>query len=77
MTGKGTKGVETGLCFFADQQTDRSFADSCVTARIAAAHVRGILNLGDGWTYNSVVSNTVKEGGFTGLIQAEITTSGI
>jgi trans-L-3-hydroxyproline dehydratase len=73
----GTKGVETGLCFFADQQVDRSPTGSCVAARIAAAYARCRLQKGDAWTYHSVVSNAFEgEGGFVGRVEALIPVSG-
>ena len=65
----GTKGSETGLCYFADQQIDRSPTGSGVVARIALAHARGKLRIGDSWTYHSLVSNAFAgNGSFTGCI---------
>ena len=73
---QGTKGVETGLCFFADRQVDRSPTCSCVAARIAAAYARRILGKGDDWTYHSVVSNAFEsEGGFVGRVEAVVPVS--
>jgi trans-L-3-hydroxyproline dehydratase len=70
---QGTKGVETGLCFFADQQVDRSPTGSCVVARIAVAYARRRLGKGDAWTYHSVVSNAFEgEGGFVGRVEAVV-----
>lgn len=46
-------------------------------ARVAAAHAKGKLKFGDGWTYHSIVSNAFQEGGFIGQVAAEITASGI
>jgi trans-L-3-hydroxyproline dehydratase len=65
----GTKGSETGLCYFADQQIDRSPTGSGVVARIALAHARGKLRIGESWTYHSLVSNAFAgNGSFTGCI---------
>lgn len=78
MKVQGTKGVETGLCFFADQQVDRSPTGSCVAARIAAAYARDTLEKGDAWTYHSLVSNAFAgEGGFVGRVEALIPVSGV
>jgi len=75
---RGTKWVETGLCFFADQQVDRSPTGSCVAARIAAAYARRKLEKDDAWTYHSVVSNGFRgEGGFVGRVEAVVPVSGI
>jgi len=64
---KGSKGAETGLCFFADQQIDRSPTGSAVGARLAVAYARGELKLGESWTYHSLVSDAMDgEGGFVG-----------
>lgn len=63
----GSKGVETGICFFADQQIDRSPTGSAVAARVAVAYAKGELGLGQSWTYHSWVSNAMNgEGGFVG-----------
>ncbi|KAF2086442.1 Diaminopimelate epimerase-like protein [Saccharata proteae CBS 121410] len=64
---EGTLGAETGLCFFADQQVDRSPTGSGVQARVAVAVVRGERQVGESWTYHSPVSNAFGgEGGFVG-----------
>ncbi|KAJ5901567.1 Proline racemase [Penicillium taxi] len=47
---------ETGLCFFANQQVDRSPTGGCVAARIALAHAKGALNLGEKRLYNSLIT---------------------
>ncbi|GAA6020926.1 hypothetical protein JCM10207_003189 [Rhodosporidiobolus poonsookiae] len=49
-------GHETGLCFFADQQVDRSPTGSAVAARIALAYAKGKIGLNDAKRYHSVVS---------------------
>lgn len=68
----GSDGAETGLCFFADHQIDRSPTGSCVVARMALAYAKGIRKIGERWTYHSVVSNAFGgEGGFTASITQE------
>ena len=63
----GTKGAETGLCFFSDQQIDRSPTGSAVQARIALAIAKMELELGDRWTYHSLISNSWRgRGAFVG-----------
>lgn len=70
---EGTKGVETGLLFFGDGQVDRSPTGSCVSARMAVAYAKGILKVGDSWTYNSFVSNGFGgEGSFVGTIHKPV-----
>lgn len=64
----GVDGTETGLCFFADNQIDRSPTGSCVTARMALAHAKGIRHPGKRWAYNSLVSNYFDTGAFTASI---------
>ncbi len=66
----GSKGAETGLCFFADRQVDRGPTGSGVAARMAVAYEKGALKIGDRWTYHSLVSNAFGgEGGFVGRIE--------
>ncbi|KZZ94552.1 proline racemase [Ascosphaera apis ARSEF 7405] len=75
---EGVDGAETGLCFFADHQIDRSPTGSCVVARMALAAAKGVRKPGERWTYHSVVSNAFEgEGGFTASIveEADITDS--
>lgn len=68
----GTNGSETGLCFFADQQVDRSPTGSAVSARLASAYARGWLKKDDSWTYNSLVSAYKKpQAAFKGTVLAE------
>ena len=70
--GSGSEGAETGLCFFADHQIDRSPTGSCVMARMALAYAKGLRKPGQRWTYHSVVSNAFGgEGGFTAEIADE------
>lgn len=64
-----SKGAETGLCYTADQQVDRSPTGSAVAARIAYHFATGGIDLGDSWTYHSLVSNASGgEGGFVGTV---------
>lgn len=65
---ENVSGAETGLCFFADNEIDRSPTGSCVSARIALRYHKGLLSLGKRWAYNSIVSNHFKEGTFTGSV---------
>ncbi|KAJ7081845.1 proline racemase [Mycena belliarum] len=57
---------ELGLCFFADQQIDRSPTGSCVMARVALAVEQGRLEMGQGCDYESVVSVLNEGNGFRG-----------
>jgi trans-L-3-hydroxyproline dehydratase len=59
-------GSETGLCFFGDQQIDRSPTGSGVAARVALACAKGQRKIGQKWLYHSLVSSAAKEGGFLG-----------
>ena len=61
IAAEGTQGAETGLCFFSDQQIDRSPTGSAVQARIALARFE--LQLDDKWTYHSLVSNSWRGNG--------------
>lgn len=49
-------GSETGLCFFSDQEVDRSPTGSGVSARLAVAYAHGALRKEQRWTYHSLVS---------------------
>ncbi|KAJ7614093.1 proline racemase [Roridomyces roridus] len=55
---------ETGICFFADQQIDRSPCGSGVMARVALGVAQGRLRLGDTCEYDSVVSLLHGESGY-------------
>lgn len=69
MPAPGSKGSDTGICYFADQQVDRSPTGSGVSARIALAHAKGVLRQGESWTYHSLVSNAFAgKGSFTGSV---------
>lgn len=48
--------TERGVCFFADQQVDRSPTGSGVSARVALSIARAELGLGEGVEYHSPVS---------------------
>lgn len=56
-TALGSIGSETSLCYFADEQIDRSPTGSAVAARAALAYAKGRLKMNETWTYNSLVSN--------------------
>lgn len=69
----GTRGSETGLCYFANQQVDRSPTGSGVSARLAASYARGWLKEDTSWTYNSLVSAYKKtQLAFKGTILEEV-----
>jgi proline racemase len=65
---EGVDGAETGLCFFADDEIDRSPTGSCVTARMALAHAKKQRSVGQKWAYNSIVSNRFGTGAFVASI---------
>lgn len=70
---EGTVGVESGLCFFADQQVDRSPTGGAVAARVALAYAKGKRKMGERWTYHSFVSNGFAgRGGFVGSVVEEL-----
>ena len=73
----GTSGAETGLCFFANQQVDRSPTGSGVQARVALAYAKGERKLGEQWTYHSPVSMAHHgEGAFVGSAVEEVDIGG-
>ncbi|KAH3367728.1 hypothetical protein KXV52_002745 [Aspergillus fumigatus] len=67
------QGAETGLCYFAENQIDRSPTGSCVIARMALAYAKGLRSLGQRWAYNSLVSNRFGTGAFSAEIVEEVT----
>ncbi|RJE21223.1 Proline racemase [Aspergillus sclerotialis] len=69
-------GAETGLCYFADNQIDRSPTGSCVSARMALAHAKGLRGVGQRWAYNSLVSNSFGTGMFSTEIVEEVRIDG-
>lgn len=60
------KGKDRNLCFFADQQLDRSPTGSCVSARVALAATNGALKVGETWEYHSIVSEIAESEPFLG-----------
>lgn len=65
----GHDSEETGLCFFADEQIDRSPTGGGVAARIALAYATGELNLTQKRVYHSLLSKANSgSGGFRGSI---------
>ncbi|KAJ7067339.1 proline racemase [Mycena amicta] len=66
-TETSTPDEELGLCFFADQQIDRSPTGSGVMARVALAVDKGTLNIGDSRTYHSIVSAQAGSGSGSGF----------
>lgn len=69
-------GAETGLCYFGENQIDRSPTGSCVTARMALAHAKGLRAIGHRWAYNSLVSNHFGAGAFSAEIVEKTTING-
>ncbi|BCR89856.1 putative proline racemase [Aspergillus chevalieri] len=69
-------GAETGLCYFAENQIDRSPTGSCVTARMALAYAKGLRPVGQRWAYNSIVSNHFGAGTFSAEIVGKTTIDG-
>ncbi|KAA8642869.1 hypothetical protein EYZ11_010728 [Aspergillus tanneri] len=65
-------GSETGLCYFAGAQIDRSPTGSCVSARMALAYAKRKRGIGQRWAYNSLVSNAFGDGVFTAEIVDEV-----
>jgi trans-L-3-hydroxyproline dehydratase len=63
---------ETGLCFFSDQQIDRSPTGSGVAARVALAYAKGERKIGQRWKYHSLVSRAFGGGAFIGEPVEEI-----
>jgi trans-L-3-hydroxyproline dehydratase len=71
----GPGDAETGLCFFADQQIDRSPCGGCVAARMALAHAQG-MPLGQHRQFHSFVSNAFGKGAFSGSSVEQIRIDG-
>ncbi|KAF2162896.1 hypothetical protein M409DRAFT_26748 [Zasmidium cellare ATCC 36951] len=64
--------AETDLCFFSDQQIDRSPTGSGVAARVALSHAKGSPSATQRATYHSLVSNSLGgRGGFIGSLHDE------
>ncbi|KAJ9156431.1 Trans-L-3-hydroxyproline dehydratase [Pleurostoma richardsiae] len=69
--------TETGLCFFADQQVDRSPTGGCVAARMALAYAKGACRLRERRAFNSFVSNaSAGRGAFVGSNVEEVDIAG-
>ncbi|KAJ5188020.1 Proline racemase [Penicillium cf. griseofulvum] len=66
---------ETGLCFFANQQIDRSPTGSCVAARVALAYAKGSLPRGEKRIYNSLVTRAYR--GLSGFVGSVFDEAGI
>ncbi|SCW03850.1 LAFE_0H00408g1_1 [Lachancea fermentati] len=60
--------VESGLCYFADNEIDRSPTGSCVSARVALAYDKRQIELGEKRAYNSLITNHFEEGAFIGSV---------
>ncbi|KAL3422741.1 proline racemase [Phlyctema vagabunda] len=73
---KGTDGSEMGICFFGNQQIDRSPTGSSVAARMALAHARKQRKLAQKWTYHSLVSASHGQGAFVAEVAEEIEVRG-
>ena len=68
-TQQGVNSEETGLCFFANQQIDRSPTGGCVAARVALAHAKGALAGGEKRVYNSLFTRAYPAlSGFVGSV---------
>ncbi|ETI24538.1 hypothetical protein G647_03907 [Cladophialophora carrionii CBS 160.54] len=67
--GKPVPNAELGVCFFADQQIDRSPTGSGVAAREALAYCKGERSIGTAWSYHSLVSNRDLGPPFVGTIE--------
>ena len=60
---------EMGLCFFANQQIDRSPTGGCVAARVALAHAKGDFVKGEKRLYNSLITRSYEAlSGFVGSV---------
>ncbi|KAF4598331.1 hypothetical protein EYR38_006729 [Pleurotus pulmonarius] len=66
-------GVECGLCFFADEQIDRSPTGSGVCARVALAVANGVRKVGERRVYESIYSMGHPGSGFAGTAMEEVT----
>jgi trans-L-3-hydroxyproline dehydratase len=74
---QGAESSETGLCFFAGQQIDRSPTGGCVAARMALAHAKLGIPLFQRRAFNSFVSNVSEgRGAFVGANVEEVDVEG-
>lgn len=65
------------ICFFADQQVDRSPTGSGVQARVALAYADGSMQKGERRVFHSIVSNSFDgQGAFTGEVADEVDAGG-
>jgi len=72
-TRQGVNSEETGLCFFANQQIDRSPTGGCVAARVALAHAKGALAVGEKRVYNSLFTRAYPAlSGFVGSVSDSV-----
>lgn len=70
-------GAENGLCFFANEQVDRSPTGSGVQARVALACAKGQRGLNEPFVYHSPVSKAFEgEGAFVGEAVETVDVSG-
>lgn len=65
-------GSEVGLCFFANQQIDRSPTGGGVAARAALAYAKGDRKLNETWEYHSLVSAAGQGPAFKGTVVEEL-----
>lgn len=61
-----SRGELVGLCYFADQQVDRSPTGSCVSAQVALAVEKGTAGMGEVLTFESLVSVQHRGNSFQG-----------
>lgn len=73
----GSEGAEAGIFFFGNGQIDRSPTGSCVVARMALAHAKGLRPVGKRWTYDSIVSHSFSSGSFTAEVVEEFALEGL
>ena len=74
---QGAEWTETGLCFFAGQQIDRSPTGGCVAARMALAHAKLGTPLFQRRAFNSFVANASGgRGAFVGANVEEVDVEG-
>lgn len=73
----GTSATETGLCFFAGQQINKSPTGGCVAARMALAHAKGISPLFERRAFHSFAFNSsARRGAFVGSNVEEVDIEG-
>jgi trans-L-3-hydroxyproline dehydratase len=74
---KDPSSSETGLCFFANQQIDRSPTGGSVAARISLAYTKGDLSIGERCTFDSLFTGSDKGlAGFVGSAVEELKKEG-